>query len=63
MRWGWLLQEKQETGCSIVSVGLLTVGLMNPKAVYYTHLDVYKRQIITIVDKSEYQKLMNFINR
>lgn len=29
MRWGCLLQEKQETGCSIVSVGLLTVGHYN----------------------------------
>ena len=48
-----------------------TITEENP--VSYTHLDVYKRQgaynlekhneIITIVDKSEYQKLMNFINR
>jgi hypothetical protein len=29
MRWGCLLQEKQETGCSIVSVGLLTGGYYN----------------------------------
>ena len=57
--------KKKELGKFVIDFGIITFGaILAAAAIYFFMLDKAKRkELITIVDKHEYRKLMDFVKK